>query len=35
LSLDGDRDGIRQQTVDAALSLLLATLEEQSAGTGG
>ena len=35
LSLDGDRDGIRQRTVDAALSLLLATLEEQSAASGG
>lgn len=35
LSLDGDREEVRQGTVDAALSLLLATLEEQSAATGG
>jgi nicotinamide-nucleotide amidase len=31
LALSGDRDEIRRSTTTAALSLLLATLEEQSA----
>lgn len=35
LKLTGDRSDVRQATVDAGLSLLLATLEEQSAASGG
>jgi nicotinamide-nucleotide amidase len=35
LHLAGERSDIRQGTVDAGLSLLLATLEEQSASSGG
>ena len=35
LSLPGDRSEVRQATVDAGLSLLLATLEEQSGGSDG
>jgi nicotinamide-nucleotide amidase len=35
LHLDGRRSEVRQATVDAGLSLLLATLEEQSTGSIG
>lgn len=35
LFLPGERADVRQAAVDAGLSLLLATLEEQSAGSGG
>jgi nicotinamide-nucleotide amidase len=35
LQLDGGRSDVRQATIDAGLSLLLATLEEQSAASGG
>jgi nicotinamide-nucleotide amidase len=35
LHLDGGRSDVRQATVDAGLSLLLATLEEQSAASSG
>jgi nicotinamide-nucleotide amidase len=35
LQLGGGRSDVRQATVDAGLSLLLATLEEQSAATSG